>query len=59
MVRLRSGRAAADHAAFAARLRALEVSGIFELGDPDGLLHSVEQTMAVRVVRRPLLTVIY
>lgn len=41
------------------RLRALEVSGIFELGDPDSLLHTVEQTMAARVVRLPLLTVIY
>ncbi|WP_431858207.1 FecR family protein [Azospirillum sp.] len=41
------------------RLRALEVSGIFDLGDADGLLRTVEQTMAARVVRMPLLTVIY
>lgn len=41
------------------RLRSLEVSGIFELGDADGLLRTVEQTMAAHVVRLPLLTVIY
>ncbi|HYG88160.1 MAG TPA: FecR domain-containing protein [Azospirillum sp.] len=41
------------------RLRSLEVSGIFDLGDADGLLRTVEQTMAARVVRLPLLTVIY
>ncbi len=41
------------------QLKALEVSGIFDLADPDGLLRTVEQTMAVKVARLPLLTLVY
>lgn len=42
-----------------ARLEALEVSGIFDLADPDGLLRTIEQTLAVKLVRLPLLTLVY
>jgi transmembrane sensor len=40
------------------RLRQLEVTGVFDLDDTDGLLRAVEQSLHVQVIRLPLLTVI-
>jgi transmembrane sensor len=40
------------------RLRQLEVTGVFDLDDADGLLRAVEQTLRVQVIQLPLLTVI-
>jgi transmembrane sensor len=40
------------------RLSKLEVTGVFDLDDIEGLLQTIEQTLAVRVIRLPLLTII-
>ena len=40
------------------RLRALEVTGVFDLNDPAAVLDTIEQTLPVRVMRLPLINVI-
>lgn len=40
-------------------LRQLEVTGVFDLADADGVLRSVQQSLDVQVLRLPLLTVLY
>lgn len=39
-------------------LKALEVTGVFDLNDPSGVLETIEQTLPVRVLRLPLVNVI-
>ncbi|TCT04693.1 FecR family protein [Aquabacter spiritensis] len=39
-------------------LRAQEVTGVFDLDDPQSVLDTIEQTLPARVLRLPLLTVI-
>lgn len=39
-------------------LRKLDVTGVFELGDPDAILNTMEQTLPVRVTRLPLVTIL-
>lgn len=39
-------------------LKALEVTGVFDLNDPQSVLETIEQTLPVRVLRLPLLNVI-
>lgn len=39
-------------------LKALEVTGVFDLNDPVGVLETIEQTLPVRVLRLPLVNVI-
>ncbi len=41
-----------------ARLRALEVTGVFDLADPDSVLEVMAQTLPVHVTRLPFVTVI-
>ncbi|MEW5422351.1 FecR domain-containing protein [Amorphus sp. 3PC139-8] len=40
------------------RLRALEVTGVFDLDDPEAVLSTIEATLPVHVVRLPLVTII-
>lgn len=40
------------------RLKALEVTGVFDLDDTDRILRTIEETTKARVVQMPLLTVI-
>lgn len=40
------------------RLRRLEVTGVFDLADPDAILDVMEETLPVRVARLPFLTVV-
>lgn len=40
------------------RLKALEVTGVFDLDDPDRLLRTIEETTKAKVVHMPFLTVI-
>lgn len=40
------------------RLKTLEVTGVFDLDDPDRLLRTIEETTKARVVHMPFLTVI-
>lgn len=40
-------------------LSALEITGVFDVADADGLFRSIGQSLNVRVVRLPLLTIIY
>lgn len=40
------------------RLSALQVTGVFDLGDPDAILRTIEETLPVTVTRLPLVTVI-
>ncbi len=40
------------------RVKALEVTGVFDLNDPQSVLETIEQTLPVRVLRLPLLNVI-
>lgn len=39
-------------------LKALEVTGVFDLNDPQSVLDTIEQTLPVRVLRLPLLSLI-
>lgn len=39
-------------------LKALEVTGVFDLNDPSGVLDTIEQTLPVRVLRLPLASII-
>ncbi|ARP98486.1 FecR family protein [Pseudorhodoplanes sinuspersici] len=39
-------------------LRSLEVTGVFDLSDPESVLQTIAETLPVRVVRLPLVTVI-
>ncbi|WP_127090845.1 FecR family protein [Aquabacter cavernae] len=39
-------------------LKALEVTGVFDLNDPQSVLETIEQTLPVRVLRLPLLNII-
>lgn len=39
-------------------LKALEVTGVFDLNDPQAVLETIEQTLPVRVLRLPLLNLI-
>ncbi|MEP9380625.1 FecR domain-containing protein [Aquabacter sp. CN5-332] len=39
-------------------LKALEVTGVFDLNDPQSVLETIEQTLPVRVLRLPLVNVI-
>ncbi len=39
-------------------LKALEVTGVFDLNDPQSVLETIQQTLPVRVLRLPLLNVI-
>ena len=39
-------------------LRLLEVTGVFDLSDPEAVLQTIAETLPVRVVRLPLVTVI-
>lgn len=41
------------------RLRALEVTGVFNLDDPEALLRTIEETLPVRALRLPLVTVLH
>ncbi|HEY0218879.1 MAG TPA: FecR family protein [Afipia sp.] len=41
-----------------ADLRALEVTGVFELADPEAILRTIEETLPVRVTQFPFVTVI-
>lgn len=41
-----------------AGLRALEVTGVFELADPEAILRTIEETLPVHVTRLPFVTVI-
>lgn len=41
-----------------ARLRSLEVTGVFDLADPEAVLRTIEETLPVRITRLPLVTVI-
>jgi transmembrane sensor len=40
------------------RLKTLEITGVFDLDDPDRLLRTIEETTKAKVVHMPLLTVI-
>lgn len=40
------------------RLSSLEVTGVFDLSDPDAILRTIEETLPVRVTRLPLVTII-
>lgn len=40
------------------RLKALEVTGVFDLDDPDRLLRTIEETTKAQVIHMPLLTII-
>lgn len=40
------------------QLRALEVTGVFDLSEPEAILRAIEETLPVRVTRLPFLTVI-
>lgn len=40
------------------RLAALEVTGVFDLSDPDAILRTIEETLPVKVTRLPLVTII-
>lgn len=40
------------------RLRSLEVTGVFDLADPESVLRTIEETLPVRINRLPLVTVI-
>ena len=40
------------------RLKALEVTGVFDLDDTDRILRTIEETTKARIVNMPLLTVI-
>jgi transmembrane sensor len=39
-------------------LRSLEVTGVFDLNDPEAILHTIEDTLPVRMTRLPFVTVI-
>ncbi len=39
-------------------LRVLEVTGVFELHDPDAILRTIEESLPVRVMRLPFITVL-
>lgn len=41
------------------RLRALEVTGVFNLDDPEAILRTIEETLPVRALRLPLVTVLH
>jgi transmembrane sensor len=41
-----------------AGLRALEVTGVFDLAEPEAILRTIEETLPVRVTRLPFVTVI-
>jgi transmembrane sensor len=40
------------------RLRSLEVTGVFDLAQPEAVLRAIEDTLPVRIVRLPLVTII-
>jgi len=40
-------------------LRDLEITGVFDVADADGLFRSIGQSLNVQVVRLPLLAIIY
>jgi transmembrane sensor len=40
------------------RLRSLEVTGVFDLAEPESVLRTIEMTLPVRVTRLPLVTII-
>ncbi|MBX3536671.1 MAG: FecR family protein [Chelatococcus sp.] len=40
------------------RLRALEVTGVFDLADPETILRTIEETLPVHVTRLPFVTII-
>ncbi|CAH1659471.1 Iron dicitrate transport regulator FecR [Hyphomicrobiales bacterium] len=40
------------------RLRSLEVTGVFDLRDPDTILRTIEETLPVRVNRLPFVTIL-
>ena len=39
-------------------LRSLEVTGVFDLNDPEAILHTIEDTLPVRMTRLPFVTII-
>jgi transmembrane sensor len=39
-------------------LRAMPVTGVFDLDDPDGTMRTIEQTLAIKVTRLPLVTIL-
>lgn len=41
------------------RLRALEVTGVFDLDDPEAILTTIEETLPVRITRLPFVTVLH
>ncbi len=41
------------------RLRTLEVTGVFDLDDPEAILRTIEETLPVRALRLPLVTVLH
>jgi transmembrane sensor len=40
------------------RLSSLEVTGVFDISDPDAILHMIEETLPVQITRLPMVTVI-
>lgn len=41
-----------------ASLRSLEVSGVFDISDPEAVLKTIEESLAVQVIRLPFVTII-
>jgi transmembrane sensor len=41
------------------QLRSLDVTGVFDLSNPEAILRTIEETLPVRIVRMPLVTVLY
>ncbi len=40
------------------RLRSLEVTGVFEINDPESILRTIDETLGVSVTRLPLVTIL-